>query len=53
MDLLSYHGYRMNEFKDKDDEESEKDDQVKQFLRFQAASNIHYLSLEFPQHKAL
>ena len=53
MDLLFQHGYRMKEFEDKDDNESEEDDQVKQFLRFQAASNIHYLSLEFTQHKAL
>ena len=28
-------------------------DQVKKFLIFKAASNIHYLSLEFTEQKAL
>eukprot|EP00092_Neocalanus_flemingeri_P034837 GFUD01037911.1.p1 GENE.GFUD01037911.1~~GFUD01037911.1.p1 ORF type:complete len:776 (+),score=151.98 GFUD01037911.1:147-2474(+) len=49
MDYLYQHGYRMKEVKDEVDDED--DDQVKQFLRFQAASNIHYLSLEFTEHQ--
>ena len=51
MAYLYHHGYRMKEFEEKD--KAEEDDQVKQFLRFQAASNIHYLSLEFTQDQAL
>eukprot|EP00092_Neocalanus_flemingeri_P076011 GFUD01094242.1.p1 GENE.GFUD01094242.1~~GFUD01094242.1.p1 ORF type:complete len:767 (-),score=165.01 GFUD01094242.1:60-2360(-) len=51
MGYLYQHGYRMKEVKDKVD--YEEDDQVKQFLRFQSASNIHYLSLEFTEHQVL
>ena len=53
MEHLYHHGYRMKDFNDKDEVEYEEDDQIKQFLRFQAASNIHYLSLEFTEHQAL
>ena len=58
MGHLYRHGYRMKEdvdddVRDKNDVDYEDDDQVKQFLRFQAASNVHYLSLEFTEHKAM
>ena len=46
MGHLYRHGYRMKEME-------RDDDQVKQFLRFQASSNIHYLSLEFTEHQAM
>ena len=41
----------MEESVNKSDEKE--DDQVKKYLKFQTASNIHYLSLELTQHKAL
>eukprot|EP00092_Neocalanus_flemingeri_P012459 GFUD01013432.1.p1 GENE.GFUD01013432.1~~GFUD01013432.1.p1 ORF type:complete len:765 (-),score=167.64 GFUD01013432.1:60-2354(-) len=47
---VSQRSYRMKEVKDETD--YEEDDQVRQFLRFHAASNICYLSLEFTEHKA-
>eukprot|EP00092_Neocalanus_flemingeri_P022995 GFUD01024927.1.p1 GENE.GFUD01024927.1~~GFUD01024927.1.p1 ORF type:complete len:782 (-),score=177.44 GFUD01024927.1:193-2538(-) len=47
---VSQRSYRMKEVKDETD--YEEDDQVRQFLRFHAASNVCYLSLEFTEHKA-
>ena len=56
MGHLYHHGYRMkkeNEESKEDYEDYEDDDQVKQFRRFFAKSNIHYLSLELTEHPAL
>ena len=49
MQYLYQHGYRMKRINKEDEEE----DQVRKFHIFKAASNIHYLSLEFTEHQAL
>ena len=53
MDILFSHGYRIEEYEDTEDEDVDEYDQVKEYLKFQAYSNIHYISLEFTQHEAM
>ena len=47
---LYKHGYRMKY--SVEEVEGDDEDQVKKFLVFKAESNIHYLTLEFTEHKA-
>ena len=53
MDILFSYGYRIEEYEDKEDEDVDEYDQVKEYLKFQTYSNIHYISLEFTQHDAI
>ena len=53
MEILFSYGYRMEEYESNIDEDNEEQDQVREYLKFQTCSNIHYLSLEFTHHEAL